>query len=201
MHLGIKRYFESQLAMFTSSTATEPPESVQDYCIRTILEQPEVEKRSQQLSRKEFSTAFDPISEPPSTHSSVIPTHTALSTSSFDRPFALVTTDLAPYVRSIVQYDQQLEQQRQRLTELLSGLNNSNKRQRTTRASRSALQGSKRATTRRERWFEAKTLDSDVVLRTGGQDWPKVTKSMDWTPTASAEGASRASSADPLGGE
>lgn len=93
-----------------------------------------------------------------------------------------------------------LEQQRQCLADLLSNTDDkqksrSSKRLRTTRASRSALEGSSRAITRRERWFEAKTLEPSIVMRTAGLDWPRCTS----VGGASSEGEmSRASSVDLL---
>ncbi|KAF2719752.1 hypothetical protein K431DRAFT_321494 [Polychaeton citri CBS 116435] len=118
------------------------------------------------LTRKDFA-CFDPISESEELSMSG---HFSLQVSSFDRPLVPIATDLAPYVRSIVQYDLALEEQRT----LLSGIDSSqNKRARTTRAARSALEGSQRASTRRERWFR-QDLDVNAVLRTGGSQWPRL---------------------------
>lgn len=124
------------------------------------------------LTRADFSTAFDPISEPSTPALSHSQTSNPLTPSSFDRPFGILTTDLAPYVRSIAAYDERLEARRLRLSGLLSagGGAGSGKRVRTTRASRSALEGGKRETTRRERWF-GKRLNLDLVLATGGRAW------------------------------
>jgi len=118
------------------------------------------------LSRHQFSLAFDPISE--------VAAHTqtfALAYSAFDGPLSTISTDIAPYVRSIVQFDLALEEQRLRLSHLLGGNTVTGKRSRTTRAARSALEGGKRESTRRERWFPAE-LDFNAVLATGGQSWP-----------------------------
>lgn len=120
------------------------------------------------LSRLDFSAAFDPISE--------VAAHTsqfALAYSAFDGPLSTISEDIAPAVRSIVYFDLALEEQRTRLSSLLGGTEKSTgKRSRTTRAARSALEGGKRETTRRERWFP-KELDLKAVLATGGRDWPR----------------------------
>lgn len=126
------------------------------------------------LPRQVFSAAFDIISEPPT--SAAAPSLVGLAYSSFDGPLSAITMDIAPYVRSIVQFDRALEEQRTRLGSLLSssGSSTNSKRGRTTRAAMSALEGGARQTTRRERWFP-KSLDLDLVLKTGGNSWPKTT--------------------------
>jgi len=120
------------------------------------------------LSRHDFSAAFDPISE--------VAAHTsqfALAYSAFDGPLSTISEDIAPYVRSIVHFDLALEEQRTRLSSLLGGSDKvTGKRSRTTRAARSALEGGKRETTRRERWFPQE-LDLVAVLATGGKTWPR----------------------------
>lgn len=119
------------------------------------------------LSRRDFA-CFDAISMPGSAS-----THGGLELSAFDGPLSQLSTDLAPYARSIAQYDLSLEEQRERLGEIMADGHKA-KRARTTRAARSALEGSQRGNTRRERWF-TKELDLEAVLATGGPDWPKTT--------------------------
>ncbi|KAK3680169.1 hypothetical protein LTR78_000546 [Recurvomyces mirabilis] len=147
------------------------------------------------LTRHDFAV-FDTISTAPETSLSLGP---SLTQSAFDGPTLIIATDLAPYVRSIVQFDLALEEQRERLNRIMTdGETRKAKRARTTRAARSALEGSQRASTRRERWF-VKGLDLRAVLRTGGIGWPKTllgvqtadTESMDGCepPASSAEGA------------
>jgi DNA polymerase III delta prime subunit len=128
-------------------------------CIRNSANRDDFE-----LTRRGFA-CFDAIS--------VTTTNAAngLEQSVFDGPLQPIATDLAPYVRSIAQYDLSLEEQRARLGEIV-GEGHKTKRARTTRAARSALEGSQRGNTRRERWF-TKDLDMDAVLATGGKDWPK----------------------------
>jgi hypothetical protein len=117
------------------------------------------------LTRKTFSTAFDPLAEAAGTES------TSLTISSFDRAFSIVTTDLAPYIRIIAAYDLQLESQRLRLSNLLSaGGGRPTKRLRTTRSARASMEGGHRGTTRRERWFD-KDVNLSLVLETAGASW------------------------------
>jgi DNA polymerase III delta prime subunit len=123
-----------------------------------------------ELTRRDFA-CFDAISIPPSNAPS-----SGLEQSAFDGPLQPIATDLAPYVRFIAQYDLSLEQQRAKLGEIM-GEGHKSKRARTTRAARSALEGSQRGNTRRERWF-TKDLDLDAILATGGKDWPKTTADM-----------------------
>jgi DNA polymerase III delta prime subunit len=133
-------------------------------CIRDASESDEA-----QLTRRDFA-CFDVISTAPSATSS------GLEQSAFDGPLTPIALDIAPFVRSIAQYDLSLEEQRARLGEIL-GEGPKVKRARTTRAARSALEGSQRGTTRRERWFTT-DLDLNAILTTGGNDWPKTTAVM-----------------------
>lgn len=91
----------------------------------------------------------------------------------FDGSLSTITEDLAPYVRSIVSYDLRLEEQRGLLSSSLSQKGQNSKRQRTTRASRAALEGGSKAHTRRERWFPNNT-NFDLVLQSGGQGWQDI---------------------------
>ncbi|KAK8248859.1 hypothetical protein IWZ00DRAFT_545404 [Phyllosticta capitalensis] len=116
------------------------------------------------LTRPSFFV-FDPLAEPPA---NMGPTISGLISSTFDRTFSIVTTDLAPYVRSIAAYDLHLEAKRLRASNLLSA-GGKGKRVRTTRAARSALEGGRRETTRRERWFA--DLDLTACLKTAGESW------------------------------
>ena len=123
------------------------------------------------LRRQDFA-CFDTLSY---LATAALSTSPGLETSAFDGTLKCIAIDLAPYVRSIVQYDLALQEQRERLSTVLGeGDSHKAKRARTTRAARSALEGSQRASTRRERWFH-KDLNLDSVLATGGNDWPKAT--------------------------
>jgi len=115
----------------------------------------------QHLSRQTFFNAFEPLmveklTFPPS-QGRLAPSLDCLSVS--------VATDIAPYVRSIVDFDQRLEQQRQDLSGGSQGM-----KPRTTRAARAALEGGSKENTRREKWFP-KGLDFSAVCRTGNS-WP-----------------------------
>ena len=113
---------------------------------------------------------------------------------SFDGPLSTITTDLAPYVRSIVSYDLRLEEQRWQLSALLSRPGKDGGKVRTTRASRAALEGGNKESTRRERWFPNST-NFDAVLRTGGFGWQDVLLER------MAAGGSRELAIDAVGGE
>ena len=122
---------------------------------------------SRTLTRMDLAAAFDPLAE---SAKKSVNTTTGLLLSEFDRSTSLLVEDLAPYVRSIIAYDLRLEQERLRLSNLLSQGGRDGKRIRTTRASRAALEGGSKAHTRRERWLPAGT-NAALVLRTGGQGW------------------------------
>ncbi|KAK4539166.1 hypothetical protein LTR36_001189 [Oleoguttula mirabilis] len=126
------------------------------------------------LTRRNFA-CFDAISV---STDNTLASSVGLIQSAFDGPLHPIAIDVAPYVRSIVQYDLLREEQRERLNSLLAdGDGRKAKRARTTRAARSALEGGQRASTRRERWF-TKGLDLQAVLATGGTEWPKTTLSV-----------------------
>ncbi|KAK4997719.1 hypothetical protein LTR66_002916 [Elasticomyces elasticus] len=135
----------------------------------------------------DFSTAFEPLSDVPI--NTVLP-YPGPQVSILDGPLAAIATDVAPYVRSIVWFDLALEEQRLRLSNLLSASSGNGKRLRTTRAAWSALEGGKRESTRRERWFP-KALNMAAVLRTGGKEWPKCSVER---VTASIDGVSESKS-------
>jgi hypothetical protein len=142
------------------------------------------------LTRRDFA-CFDAISVP---NESVLSSGPALLQSAFDGPLEPIAVDLAPYVRSILQYEAALSEQREQLSSILGDVHCGNKRMRTTRAARSALHGSQRSLTRRDRWF-TKDLNAAAVLATGGKDWPMATARLDdvefregtETPSPSAE--------------
>jgi len=135
------------------------------------------------LTRKDFSAALDAIADDPSyplipsssasSSSSLLHAGTTLTPTSFDRAFSIVVHDLAPYVRAISAYDLALEERRRQYDDgACPGGTGSSKR--TTRASRSAIEGGRRAETRRERWFHgSRAVDLERALRTGGKGWPR----------------------------
>ncbi|KAM3422653.1 hypothetical protein BST61_g141 [Cercospora zeina] len=141
--------------------------------------------REQPIGRHAFA-CFDAISAP----EEISLQNPGLQLSVFDGPLSNITVDLAPYVRSIVQYDLALEEQRERLGLLDStaaGGGGRVKRARTTRAARSALEGGQRGSTRKDRWF-SKELDGAAVLATGGKDWPRLVGGVSGSLTGDGDG-------------
>ncbi|PGH03587.1 hypothetical protein GX51_04013 [Blastomyces parvus] len=92
---------------------------------------------------------------------------------SFDSGIAPISEDLAPYIRAIVTFDLRLEQHRLALNGPISLDSKSNKRVRTTRASRAALEGGDKASVRKDKWFTGK-LNAKSVLATGCPEWQDV---------------------------
>ncbi|RMZ77687.1 hypothetical protein DV738_g4311, partial [Chaetothyriales sp. CBS 135597] len=105
------------------------------------------------LSRTEVVLRLHPIMNDVQT----FPIAVGRTAPSLDGAGCAVVTEVAPYVRSIVAFDQQL---RQRRFELNTGSQGG--KQRTTRAARAAQEGGDKANTRRERWF-TKELDYDAL--------------------------------------
>ena len=142
------------------------------------------------LPRRDFA-CFDAIAVP---SEGVLSSNPGLSQSVFDGSLRPIALDVAPYVRSILQNEAALSEQHSRLNNILDDGHRTTKRMRTTRAARSALHGSQRSLTRREKWF-TKNLDVEAVLATGGENWPKTTVDLDElgsrdgteTPSPSAE--------------
>ncbi|KAI0805316.1 hypothetical protein GGR55DRAFT_288724 [Xylaria sp. FL0064] len=125
------------------------------------------------ITRKDYSIAFDPIAA-----SEKALANNYLEPSVFDREMTPLCLDVAPYVRSIVAYDQRLSNERRMRSNLLSESGRpEKKRMRTTRAALSALEGGSRATTRREKYFEA-DINPYLVMRTGGKGWEEAVHQM-----------------------
>ncbi|CAJ2506712.1 Uu.00g078980.m01.CDS01 [Anthostomella pinea] len=135
-------------------------------------------------SRVDYGLAFDPIAASEKTLAGG-----PLEPSVFERTMTTISLDVAPYVRSIVAFDQRLQQQRRIRSNLLSeGGQPAKKRSRTTRSAYSALEGGSRASTRRENYFSA-DMNTHLVMRTGGKGWDELTRQL-------VEGQSPASSCD-----
>ncbi len=117
--------------------------------------------------RLNYAAIFEPIAR---SNKPILGIPKGLQISTFDGALSIITEDLAPYVRSIVSYDLKLEEQRGLLSSLHSRPGQTSKRQRTTRASRAALEGGSKAHTRRERWFPNNT-NFDAILQSGGEGW------------------------------
>ncbi|KAI9833235.1 MAG: hypothetical protein M1826_000148 [Phylliscum demangeonii] len=145
-------------------TRTPTPSSIDLRTFNTLVLRYTSPKTSNPgITRHDFSAAFDPLSEPVA---ATAPSVGSMQYSEFDRTLAVLAEDLAPYVRSIVSRDEQLQAQRKRLDELLSAGGRYPKRMRTTRASRSAMEGGERGSMRRDKWFEAEVAPA-LVLKTG----------------------------------
>jgi hypothetical protein len=127
------------------------------------------------ITRQDFSFAFDPIAAPERIAQQLI---SSLEPSVFDRTTTMIATEVAPYVRSIVTFDMQLQRERAKFSNLLSEGGRSGKRVRTTRSALSALQGGTRKTTRRDRYFEA-DLNFQAVMRTGMDAWDLASREAD----------------------
>ena len=115
------------------------------------------------LTRQAIAASLEPLMEDLRT----FPPPIGRTAPSIDGQGYSLTVDVAPYVRSIVAFDQRLEEQRFEL-----GGGSQGKKQRTTRAARAALEGGDKSNTRRERWYP-KELDFDAVMRTGSSGWPQ----------------------------
>ncbi|CAN8096375.1 unnamed protein product [Discula destructiva] len=139
------------------------------------------------LSRDDFSIAFDvlAISEREANSMS-----SYLEPSVFDGIMRNIVVDVAPYVRSILAFEKELQKQRQKLSILLS--QGGTKRGRKTRAAHAALEGGSRSTVRRDKWFEAE-LNGVLVMRTGGEGW--VDAVQETAPSSNTASASPAGSA------
>ncbi len=122
------------------------------------------ERGSCKLTRYDVAVAFDPIAVSPKAITSM-----SLDPSVFDRTTTIILVEVAPWVRGIVHYDDQLLQDRQRLNELL-GDGTRHKRMRTTRSAYSALEGGERRTTRKNRYF-GDCLSTAAVMHTAGESW------------------------------
>jgi DNA polymerase III delta prime subunit len=133
------------------------PAITEDQFVKSILSHTGHTARST-LARVDFALALDPIAENP------LSSNEGLTFSSFDREFRVIVEDIAPYVRAIAKFDMVLEAERAQTLAFVGG--GRAKRLRTTRASRSALEGGRREEKRRDRWF-TKDLNLKLVMDTG----------------------------------
>lgn len=133
--------------------------------ISQIRRQATISPETAPLTRQDFSDAFDVLAASDKTLSAAT---THLDLSIFDSTMRNIALDVAPYVRSIVNFERDLQMQRQKLSSLMS--RGGKKRMRNTRASHAALEGGSRSTTRRDRWFSS-DLNGILVMRTAGEGW------------------------------
>lgn len=121
-------------------------------------------------SVSEFQRAFEPIMRA----SYTMPVPTGRLVSSFENGLSPMTEDLAPYIRGIMAFDGRLKEYRDSLSLLIAhDHGRGQKRGRTTRASRAALEGGDKASTRKERWFPDET-NYYLVQSTGKPEWQDV---------------------------
>ncbi|KAM3477592.1 hypothetical protein MY8738_006351 [Beauveria namnaoensis] len=146
-----------------SSTSIDENEAYGEEKTIDILEDMH-ERENRTLTRYDVAVAFDPIAVSPKAMASM-----SLDPSVFDRTMTMIIEEVAPWVRGIVHYDDQLMQDRQRLNELLDD-GSRRKRMRTTRSAYSALEGGERRTTRKERYF-GDCLSTEAVMYTAGESW------------------------------
>ncbi|KAI7779486.1 hypothetical protein LA080_000769 [Diaporthe eres] len=124
------------------------------------------------LTRDDLSLAFDTLAASDKGSNS----SASLEASVFDNTLAPIVEDVAPYVRGIVAYDNELQKQRLKMSNLLSK-GGGTKRMRNTRVSHAALEGGSRTHTRPERWFKA-DLNGVLVMRTAGEGWTDALKDL-----------------------
>lgn len=139
---------------------------------------------AKQMTRKDVSLAFDTLAV--SENSSGV----LLDMSLFDGPLRAIVEDVAPWIRGIVAFDNQLMRERLRLSNLLSegGDGSKRKRMRSTRSAYSALEGGERKTTRRQRYFGS-DLNPTLVSRTCGASWKDAVAAVmgGWSEAGQAE--------------
>ena len=150
-------------------TIDAPPSGNQSM-LKMVIEIIEGNRHGKAYANLSVKSAFEPISR---SQKAVLGMPKGPQVSTFDGPMSVVAEDLAPYVRSIISHDIRLEEQRRKLSSLLSQPGKDSKKTRTTRASRAALEGGSKAHTRRERWFPNHP-DFDAIMRTGGKGWQDV---------------------------
>ncbi|ROW12825.1 hypothetical protein VMCG_00818 [Cytospora schulzeri] len=121
------------------------------------------------ITRDDFSLAFDPLAA-----SEKATPGSYLDPSVLDGTLSCIVLDVGPYIRSIVAYDNELQQLRLQMSNLLSK-GGTKKRMRNTRASHAALEGGSRSTTRPERWFKA-DVNGFLVKQTAGEGWAEALK-------------------------
>ncbi|KAG8161688.1 hypothetical protein KVR01_008675 [Diaporthe batatas] len=156
-------------ASYPSPRLQAPDEAALTPKIRLHMSQP---PSTGGLTRDDLNLAFDPLAASEKTSASSS-SSSSLEASVFDHTLAPIVEDVAPYVRGIVAYDDELQRQRLRMSNLLSkggGGGGTKRRMRNTRASHAALEGGSRTHTRPDRWFKA-DLNRVLVMRTAGGGW------------------------------
>ncbi|KAL2020822.1 hypothetical protein VTK56DRAFT_7915 [Thermocarpiscus australiensis] len=193
--LTIKSLARSSLQLRTEKLQKHPAPALRPLdenqairCLQTSFTSPP--PGASAINRFDFALAFDPIA----TTNGVSPPHptSCPEPSVFDRTLKLITLDVAPYVRSIVAFDAQLQKQRLKLSNLVSEGGRGAKRMRTTRSALSALEGGSRSTTRGGSWFKAE-LNPYLVAKTAGEGWNDFEPTVSGTPGKSSENSATTS--------
>lgn len=129
---------------------------------RHVVSQRYIQQHNDRLEPQlNIAAAFEPITIERPTFP---PSQGRLAPSLDSRFSSSIATDVGPYVRAIVNFDQHTERHRDEIF-------GSQGKQRTTRAARAAAEGGDKSKTRSERWFP-KDLDFNRVLRTAS-NWPQ----------------------------
>ncbi|PSR76477.1 hypothetical protein BD289DRAFT_446605 [Coniella lustricola] len=156
------------------SNSTSPSASLQPLdeagLIARIREHAKAMSTNTPIDRDDFSNAFDRLAVSAKAPSAL----GYLDYSVFDGVFSNIAIDIAPYVRSIISFEKDLQSQRQKLSSLLS---QGGTKRRKTRASNAALEGGSRSTTRRDKWFDV-DLNGVLVMQTAGEGWSAAVKEM-----------------------
>lgn len=155
---SVSTMIAGQIKQISASTTRIPP--------REQVVERYLTPRPLQLSSLSVLETFSPLTEETRIG---LPQPPGRKAPSLDSSAASVVTEIAPYIRQIVLYDQRLAVLRNDLDG--GSQSSSNKRQRRTRAARAALEGGTKANTRRDKWF-TDALDLDAVLATG-RGWPQ----------------------------
>lgn len=117
-----------------------------------------------------FQEVFEPIMRATYT----MPVSSGRLAPSFENSLAPITEDIAPYVRAIMVFDGRLKEYRDKLIAIWSNERGHGETGgRTTRASRAALEGGDKASTRKERWFPDDT-NFFWVQNTGKPEWQEL---------------------------
>lgn len=172
--VGLKYLARKQLQHhFAGCSASSNLDGLGEVAVVTRIRQAAVASYTESpLTRIDFANAFDELAAsdkaPAASH--------YLDPSVFDGTFRTIVLDIAPFVRGIMTYENELQKQRIKMSNLLS--QGGTKRMRKTRASHAALEGGSRSTTRAERWFKSE-LNAVLVMHTAGQGWSDAPRETD----------------------
>lgn len=159
--INLKRLARSDLRC--SHPSPELYEPTEDSVVSRIRRHASRSSTRAPISRDDFSLAFDPLAA-----SEKAAAGSYLDISVFDGTLSCIVLDVGPYVRGIVAYDNELQKQRLKKSNLLS--KGGTKRMRNTRAAHAALEGGSRSTTRPDKWFKA-NVNGFLVMQTAGEGW------------------------------